>query len=272
MNLYRDIGIAARAWVFAVRGIGRETTLEPFLLIGLAQAILLAGLVWFYLPALAQILEPVVRGIGGEEATHYPHHLWTLPETWRTTNLILLLTVTVIMRAVATARYANAPAIWSAAFGRAPALILIAIAGPGVAWGITTAFNQIPTEISLSSFVIRIGLQGLELGMIVIVESLVGYAIAFVMLDGAGPLRAIGASVGLALRHPLPTLLILAVPAVILFPPTFFLVEMDVAQSGLSPEGVALAWTLRLIVEWALLILVTGGLTGIYLHHPRRAQ
>ena len=265
MNLYQIVGLVAQAWIAALRGARSSEVWRPFLIVSGAQFGVLLGLLYFHLPALSPIAGPVVRALGGEIATHYPDHLWALPAIFRTTDVFISVLISSLAFAVATLSFARAPGGWVLVIGRAPALISLALLGPGLAWVVTSLFNLIPVEVALRSFIIRMGLQGIELGIIVIIQSMLAYGVAFVVLADRPLAAAISDSFHLARRVALPTLILVAVPFAILFPPTFFLGEMDVSDTGLIPEAVTLIMSAQLLLRLLLNVLTVGSLTDVFM-------
>lgn len=74
-------------------GLRSPTVLLPFVAFGLLQAIIVALLASLPNPALAPVLVPVVRALGGEPALHYPEHFVLLPVMFRRVYLPLVATV-----------------------------------------------------------------------------------------------------------------------------------------------------------------------------------
>jgi hypothetical protein len=265
VNLYQTIGFVAQAWLAAARASLRAEVWTPLLVLTGVQSAVLLGLIYFYVPGLSPIAEPLVRGLGGEIATHYPDHYWALPAMFRNTNVFVTVLVGSLAFAVATLNCARAPGGWVLVISRAPALISLALLGPGLAWIITSLFNLIPLEVVLRSFVIRLGLQGIELGIIVIIQSMLAYGIAFVVLADRPLGAAISGSFHLARLVAIPTLILVAAPLAILFPPTFFLLEMDASEKGLIPESVALIMGAQLLLRLLLNMLLVGSLTHVFM-------
>lgn len=270
MNVIEAVGITANGWVYSLRGILRPPVREPFFVLAGLELLLLLALGFFYEPAVAPVFAPVVRGIGGVAATHFPEHLWALPEILRTAAAVLAVLFYPFALAVATLRFAGRPGAWSEAFARAGSLLPLGLLGPGLAWTITTLFDRIPVEVALRSFVIRMGLQGVELLAIALLYTLLAYAVADVMLRGRSVGPALAASIHLAGRLAMPTFLLVAVPLALLFPLTFFLYEMDVSETGLAPEAVGLLLALRVVLKILLIATATGGLTDLYLRSTGR--
>lgn len=269
MNLFQGVGLAAGAWASAFRATLRPPVREPILLLCGVQLLLLIGLGYFHAPALVRWMAPVVRWLGGEEATHYPEHFWALPEILRNAELPIAVLLAPIALGVATLRFARGSAPWREAFDRTAALIAIGVLGPGSAWTITSLFDLIPLEFSLRSFNIRMGLQGAELLSIALVYSGLAYSIAYVLLDRRPLGSALLASLRLAARLPIPTFLLVAVPMGVLFPPTFFMFEMDMGEAGLPPDAVGLLLALRIVLQAAFATLSLGGLTDLFLRSTR---
>jgi hypothetical protein len=265
LNVFQAVGITAGGWGFAARGVLRPPVREPMLVVTGLQLLLLIGIGFFHEPALAPVLEPVVRWIGGEAATHYPQHFWILPELLRTAGLAISLLVSPFAMAVATMRFAGGPGPWTDAFDRTPALLVLGLLGPGVAWTITSAFDRIPEDIALTSFVVRMGLQGAELVLLALLYSGLAYSVAYLMIGNRSLGHAIASSVRLSRNLAMPTFLLVALPLGLLFPLTFFLYEMDLSQAGIAPEAVGLLLALRIVLRIFLVALTVGGLTDLYL-------
>jgi hypothetical protein len=272
MNVFQGVGLAAGGWGSAFRGLLHPPVREPFLLLFGVQLLLLIALGYFHAPVLAPIMEPVVRWLGGEEATHYPEHFWALPEILRNAELVVFIVLGPLALGVGTLRFARGSAAWGEAFARTPALLTLGVLGPGLSWTITSLFDLIPLEFSLQSFVIRMGLQAAELLSIALVYTALAYSIAFVLIAGRPLGPALRDSIRLAARLPIPTFLLVAVPLAILFPPTFFMYEMDMGEAGLPPDAVGLLLTARILLQVIFAALSVGGLTDLFLHStgPRR--
>lgn len=269
MNVYQVVGTVVQAWGFALRCLQFGRVREPFFVLAGLQLGVLILLGQFHAEWFAGALTPVVRALGGEAATHYPEHFWLLPELYRNANAGLMILFGVFIHAAAIAGFASRSNRWSPAFRRAGALIPIGFLHFGIAWAITSAFNLVPEEIVFYSSIIRLGLQGVELGLILILSSLLAYAPVLVVLDDASFPRALAGSVRLCLRMPLQTLLVVAVPVALMFPPTFFLYEMNLDMAGLAPETVGLLLIAIVVVRVCFDVVVVGGLTCLYLSFGR---
>jgi hypothetical protein len=272
MNIFQAVGLAAGAWGSAARGMLHPPVREPFLLLFGVHLLLLIGLGYFHAPVLAPLMEPVVRWLGGEEATHYPEHFWALPEILRNAELVVTVLLGPLALGVATLRFARGSAAWHEVFARMPALLALGALGPGLAWTITSLFDLIPLEFVLQSFMIRMGLQAAELLLVALVYTELAYSLAFVLIAGSPLGKALGSSLRLTSRLPIPTFLLVGVPLGILFPPTFFLFEMDMGEAGLPPDAVGLLLIMRVGLQVMFAALSVGALTDLFMHstRPRR--
>jgi hypothetical protein len=270
--VYQTIGEIAQAWIFALRSLRRPQVREPFFIVGGLQLILLLALGNFHSVALAGFMAPVVRALGGEAALHYPDHFWALPEIYRSATTVLGILFTYTAWGVATLRFAGEHGTWQEGFRRAPALMAVAVFATGTPWLITSLFDLIPTDITLRTTNIRLGLQGIELLMIVITKSLVAFAIPFILLLGMPFAEAVTRSAKL-LRHSWLTIFaMIAIPMAILFPSTFFMFEMDMSAKGMRPEGVGLLLTANIVIRLCFDSLVVGGVTAIFIHRTGRSS
>ena len=269
MNVFQVVGLAAGAWGAAARGVLHPPVREPFLLLCGVHLLLLIGLGYFHAPALAPVMEPLVRWLGSEEATHYPEHFWALPEILRNAELVIAVLLGPLVLGVATLRFARGSAAWREAFARMPALLALGVLGPGLSWTITSLFDLIPLEFTLQSFMIRMGLQAAELLLIALVYTSLAYSIAFLLIAGRPLGAALRGSLQLTARLPMPTFLLVGVPLAILFPPTFFMYEMDMGEAGLPPDAVGLLLTARIALQVIFAALTVGGLTHLFMHSTR---
>jgi hypothetical protein len=190
----------------------------------------------------------------------------------RDAELVVSVLLAPLLLGIATLRFARASAAWSGAFARMPALVILGVLGPGLSWTITSLFDLIPLEFSLQSFMIRMGLQAGELLLIAMVYTALAYSLAFLLIAGRPLGSALDASLRLAARLPIPTLLLVAVPLAILFPPKFFLFEMDMGEAGLPPDAVGLLLALRIVLQVTLAALSVGGLTSLFMHSTEPSQ
>ena len=69
------------------------SVMVPFVVFGAVQAALLTVLSFFDAPAIAPVMLPLVRALGGEPAIHYPMHFVLLPRLWEPVYLPLVATL-----------------------------------------------------------------------------------------------------------------------------------------------------------------------------------
>jgi hypothetical protein len=126
-------------------------------------------------------------------------------------------------------------------------------------------FDLIPEDVKLSSTILRLALSGSELLMSVLVQCLLAYTTAWVVLKGSTPWAALRDSATTAIKMPLTTFLLVAWPAAVLFPFTFALYEMDLSERDLPPEIMAILLGVQLGLALVLTFLREGSLTRVFL-------
>ncbi len=80
-----------RGWQDAVSMLGRPAHLVPFLVIALLKLVPLICVTYFSLPFMARFSVPLVRAVFGEEALHYPQHVFRLVDMYRAIDLAVVL-------------------------------------------------------------------------------------------------------------------------------------------------------------------------------------
>jgi hypothetical protein len=264
VSILQLVGFVARAWIFALDRLRYGRVREPFFVLGGVQLIVLILLGFFHHQWLAKALTPLVAFLGGEEATHYPEHFWRLPELYRHADALLMVVLGAFAYAAAALGFTAHASRWPTAFRSAGTLIPIALLGAGSAWAITSAFNLVPMEIVFLSSVVRLGLQMIELALIVTILSVLAVAPLAVVLDGASLTQALAISWQTFRSYPFHILLMIAVPWGLLFPVRFFLHEMNMEEAGLAPQAVGLILTGLLVVRILFDALTIGALTFLF--------
>lgn len=271
MNLFRSLGVAGRAYRSAVSFVFRGSYWLPFLVIAAVQFAALGLLIAFHRPALSGIGVPLVELLGGERATHYPFLYLFLPGMYAKTVLVLAVFVASLMTAVATLYFARAlglqveGSVWRNAVRRAPALILVAAIPAAIVYGLGELFGAAPAEQVLGNAKIRWGLRGGFLLAIVVLQSLLAYTAAWIVLEGHKALPALRDSVRVAARTFLPTLIVVAIPVALLYPLGYLSQRVDLFVGKLRPETVALFISARIVGEILLGFLLVGAVTRLFL-------
>lgn len=278
MNLFRPVGTIALALLSTVRSVfglkiwvylGGTTTL---------RAAVLLLLFYFHHPAVVSFAAPLVRTLGGNEATHYPELMYALPHMFRSIDRWLMAVVGSVAIGGAVAAFAKAYGFllprrtFSGKVLVALNLVLLGAVSLELAMLVERLFDLVPDDYKLSSTMIRLGLSGIELLVAIIVQCALAYTTAWVVLRGDAPWSALRDSAISAARTPLVTFLLVAVPAAMVFPFHFALYEMDLSERDLPPEIMAILLAARLVLELVLTFLREGSLTRVFVWRQLEEQ
>jgi hypothetical protein len=256
----------ALGWQCLLHALGlalRPALWGPWLVLGLAQAMVLAALGGFAHPALSWLMAPLVVRLAGEEALHYPSFFRVLPAVFARADVAVAALAGAVIAGASIALFADAfagrvpraSAAWRRALSRAPALVLVNLP-------VTAIALALPAIVALAGpgLVTRIALP-LALAVVSVVQAWFLFASAFVVLENRGAWPALAALPG-AMGRAGGTALVLS--AATLIPP--LLVQPLVARSDTIvsrgvPELVAGVVLAQAAVALASAFVLTGGAT-----------
>ncbi|MBD3235463.1 MAG: hypothetical protein GF330_02020 [Candidatus Eisenbacteria bacterium] len=256
----------------------RPTLWVPMLLVAAVQLLALLFLLSFHHSALLPIALPVVRLLGGEAATHYPNLYFALPNMFFEINLFVTALVSSIAGGAGALLFARAYGIegfarpWRAALRRAPALIAVGIFLVLLVYGVSRASGLVPREAILGDAFVRWGVRLGVLLVFIVIESLLAYATAWIVLMGEGPGAAVRDSVRVAGHTFPPTLLVVGVPALLFFPLSYLAGRVDLIAGKLSPEVMAGLVIAQILLGILLTFFVVGAVTRLFLWRVEAAR
>lgn len=271
MQLLLPIGVAIRAWQSAASLLGRPAVWLPFLLIGAAQALSLMLFGGFHHSAVLPVALPLVELLGGKEATHYPLLYFALPMMFTRANLAINIVVASLAGGVATVLFARAfgsnpvDRPWTRTARRWLALALVAGLSTGLVLGVTELVRLIPQETLRNVQWARWGARALEFFLFVLLQCLFAYATAWIVLRGHGLWSALRDSFRVALRTFLPTLIVIGLPALLIYPFSYATSRVDVVASRFRPEVIPALIGVQLLFELVATFVVVGAITRLFL-------
>ena len=271
MNRFESLGVAGWAWRGVAALSSRPVIWLPFLLVVCVQAAVLLLMMSFHHRALLPLGLPLVKLLGGEGATHYPIFYYALPMMFFRVNLAISVFVASIAGGVATLLFARAFGFaekhqaWKRALRCAPTLVAADLLLVGLLVGIAALAALIPKEITLYSSVGRWGTRGVTLILFVVLQSFMAYTTAWIVLMGRGIWPAIRDSVRVTLRTFLPTVIVVGIPAVLLFPFSYASSRMDLVAGKLNPEVVAGLLSAQVVCQILVTVLLVAAITRLFL-------
>jgi hypothetical protein len=111
----------------------------------------------------------------------------------------------------------------------------------------------------------RVGAEVGSLAAIILLQSLLAYSSAWILLEGRRFLSALRDSARLALSAFLPTILLVGLPLALVFPLNLLAQRPDWVVTKFRPELLATALAAQSIIEAGLAFVATGAVTRVFL-------
>jgi hypothetical protein len=274
MRFIEQVNALLWGWHETLRASGRRAALAPLLIYAGAQTAVLLAVVFFAYPPLSAVIAPALQWRFGEQALHYPNNLFVLRGALGQADLplsLLLGPLTLGAAAVAFAAfYAGRRERLGTAFRWAgasylPLLCVVALTTvlaqgaarlPLALWGHLA--DDSPNRFRL----VRLA----TVAVVLAIQSLFVYAIPSIAAGRTRLAPAVAGSFRLALRQPVTTYLVVAVPAAFELLPAWLARKSDVIAMRLSPE-----FLMVVMLVWVAVILlanyaVVGAATRLYVH------
>lgn len=270
-GLLQSFNVILWAWRGVAPMLLRPRIWGPFLLVGVVQAAFLLLFLSFHHPVLLPVALPLIKLLGGGEgATHYPVLYLALPILHLRTKVAITILLASIATGAATILFARAYGLgeregaWSRAFRRAPALIIVSILVVAAWFGISMLGTLVPQEMLNRSSAVRWATRGSVLLLSLLVQCFMVYTTAWIVIAGHKLWPAIRDSVRVSVRTFLPTLIALAVPALLVYPFSYAAGRADFIALRFRPELVG--WLLGATVAFEVLIafLIVGTITRLF--------
>ena len=245
-------------WAEAFRALGRRVGLAPFLLYAAVQTLVVISIGWFAAPGLREVMIPLMRWRFGDLALHYPTNFLALRGGLAQADLVLAVLLGALVTGAAvhllasfwSGRPAPSSEGWREGARRYFPLLIVALA--------TVVASQLLTRLPMAQWGYLADARPMRFRLlrmavvaaVLAAQALFVYAPACVVLLRDGPLRALGRSVRLALRAPITTYLIVAVPTAVELAPAWLSRQSPLIVERFSPEmlvGVMVIWIIALL-------------------------
>ncbi|MCD4690353.1 hypothetical protein K8S17_02730 [bacterium] len=260
MDLVQQFNGLIWSWSETISALRRRIALAPLLTYAAAQLVVLLVLVFFAYPPFASTIAPLIRWRLGEAALHYPMSFLALRAAFGQADVVLSIVLGGAATAAATWLFASYYTGGDGGTGRGwrealkrylPVLIIVLVAmalvqvvsrAPSAVWGHLA--DERPMRFRL--------LRMAAIAVVLAVQALFVYAIPYVVLGGRRLASAVGGSIALALKNPVTTYLIVAVPTVLEFLPAWLARNGSTIAYRFSPEALV-----AVLVVWVAVILYT---------------
>jgi len=244
------------------------STLLPFLAFAVVQVLILGALAFFTTPALASLMVPVVRALGGEPALHYPTSFVLLPATYRVVYLPLVATVGFALWSLGVwsmiAHHDVGARTGARSFRRAlPSMVSIGIVFVVVTVAIGRGLALLAAELppGIPSKIATLGI----IAVTACAQALLVYAPAILRLRGGGALAAIRGSVGYARRMFLPTAMVIVTVLVAHLPIDALVGNADVLAARFRPDIVFHFMVGSIVLEVVTAFILFAGVVALAL-------
>jgi hypothetical protein len=275
-ELFRPLGRAGLAWRSLGLAARSASVWLPLCVLALARLTALLVLSAFHAPWLAAFSLPLVRWLGGETATHYPQHFFALPAMMAQVELFITVVIASIALGAAVAAFAAcfdkplAAPPWLRALAMAPHLLLLSLLIVVVTLACSALLDRL-VRMAAPERILEPARWGARFAVFVLLQSMLAYSIAAVVLLRRSVLRAAWLSILLARHHPLTTLILVGVPGLLLQLAILFIGRFDPTEIGLTPEWIVAGLILQVLLELGLAFVVLGSTTRLFLSRVRLA-
>ncbi len=271
MNLVRALGTAGWAVRSALSQASRGPLWLPFLLVAAIQTASLMLLMAYGRGAPVPLVGTAARAVGGEAGTHFPFFYAVVPVLLARWNLILSACLFTWATAVAVLLFAGrwgrglSGSPWRAAARRYPALLAIGCFTALLSLVIFWIGNLAGPETLAVNRNLRWGTRFAMMAVFIAAQSLFVYAILWVVLERRGWARALGDSIRLALRTAFPTLLVVGIPVLLLYPIDYLSGRADLFLTRLRPDLIGTILLVKIVLEAVLGFVLVGAITRLFL-------
>ncbi len=260
------VGLLLWSWKETLTAARKPIVLLPFFVYALAQAFIVAGLIFFMYPPFSFFFIPLQRMLGGEMALHYPNYFLGLPQAFDLLNLVLsgILGIGVVGLATvlfaANGRHAPLSARVKIVVGRYGQLFC--------AWAIETAlslaviYGCAAWAASMPEFD-RYLTVARVLGVI-LVSALFAFTSALIVLERRSFPGAIAKSLQLFGRYGLFAFVMIGLPSLLQLPVQFVLSKSAVIVQKLNPEIIAGVVAAGILAAMISNYLIIGAITNLY--------
>lgn len=245
---------------------------RPFAALGVAQGAFLALVLGFYSTALLPFMLPLNRLLGGEGAVHYPILYYLLPLIFQRGNMAINVLLASLALGAATILFARAYGFvsgrsgssWRLAWNKAPLLIGAALIETLLQYGLMESARLVPQRLFLENAMVRWGTRGTVLGLSILIQCLFVYATAWIVLMNRGIVAAIRDSVRVAVRTFVPTAIVVAIPALVMFPLSYVAGRADVIAEKFKPELMTSLMVVQIVLQLFLTFVLVGAVTRLF--------
>lgn|GEM_PF-5342836 len=248
----------------ARRSLFRAGAVLPFVAFAAVQIGMILLLAEFTAPGIHWISVPLVRVLGGEHALHYPMHLVALPGMYEPLYLALLAVVGIPLYAAGVRQAAvtfqgrdtrsSLRPSWIALVTVGVVYVVAAVAGPTLSAVLAGHTGEGAASAGIRAMGVVLGIVG---------QALFVYSPVAIALSAQSATGALRQSLRWFSTYPGPTLILLAVVALINLPGTLLLEHADRIVLKFSPELVIYIMLAGVVVEAISAFVLFTSIAGL---------
>ncbi|MCK4512610.1 hypothetical protein KAW64_12775 [bacterium] len=274
MDIVQQFNALIWSWAETLRALRRRVGVRPLLIYAAVQLVVLVMLALFAYPPFVSFVMPLIRWRLGEAAMHYPGSFLALRAIFGQVDMVLTVVLGGFVTGAAVWLFSvyygggdDPPATgFRVAAKRYIPVLVIALIGLAIAQIVTRVpmglWGYLADERPMRFRLLRMA----TIGMVMVVQSLLVYAIPYVILGSRRVWSALGASLSLAVRNPITTFLIVAVPAALELLPAWLSRNSTVIMYRFAPEGMMMILAVWIAVIFFVTYLMVGAATRFYIY------
>jgi len=273
MEILQQFNALIWSWSETWRAFRSRVALMPFTIYAAAQVIVIIAIVRFAYPPFSSFVAPLLRRAFGETALHYPNNFYVLRSAFGQADVPLWIFLGAATTASAVylfgAFYEGRPERFGASWRAAGRRYLPVLVVSAIVMGLSQLLTRVPMSLwghlaDESPMKFRLLRFGGVLG-IIIVQALFLYAIPAVVLAGRRLGRSLADSIRLALRSPVATFLIVAVPTALELVPVWLVRQTRVIIVRFSPEFMIVVMLIWVAIVFVMSYAIAGAATRFFL-------
>lgn len=273
-GLARNVSAAVEALQTSLALLAQVRVGSPYLMYFAFQIILMSAYLAANTGAAASLWALLIGG-DGDAFGRYPEHLLLMQPVLNRLEMLLDIFVRVVFHAativlVQAALQDQALSLrgaFVAATRRYPALLLISIVSSAAVFAAVSAGRIVSLAVPGAARHIA-SLGGIAAALVI--QALFVYAAPYVVIGGRSFVRSVTGGMALSRRLPALTMLIVAVPFILVIPTTFLGLKAELIALQLAPEFMIHLHVASKVMELISLYLITAGATVIFLKRSGR--
>jgi len=260
-------------WLQCFKSMQRTITLLPFIIYAMVQFFFLMSLVFFIYEPFASVYMPLIKGLFGERAFHYPDFFYVLTPFFNQGNIILSGILGVLVIGISTHLFAltfrdEKPSCSRAvkiSLSRYGALLFIWFMETLLALALIVGLPGLIIKILQPQYNIERLFEFLGILLGTLVTSIFAFTSALIILDNQKISDAIYRAFFLFKNNAIMTFVLVAVPALLHFPISYLTKKNDLLVTKFSPEMIVFILGLGILISFFAGYFQIGALTRFYL-------